>query len=371
MKTPAPADLQRWSEEVARDPASLSFLPLARAYRRQGRRDAALKLCLRGLEHHPTHVDAHGLLAVLYFESGQRSKAYDEWSMVLRLEDNNFEALRGMGFYHLEQNDDTTARRHLERASALKPHDPAVQEALRILRERTGEVTQTEPLRELDPWEQPPWAKSASKLPPTADGAAAQRQRPATQDRFAFTLPDAQHPPAHRAPSRETATPQPLSPAVSPSPSPSPSPAVSPSPSPSPQPVSTAGAAAGADIPSNPAQLFDSVMRGGQVIGALLLDAQGLVLAGSLSGESGSRAEAMGAILGGAIEEAVRTAHHLQLGGWKGIVMEAEQALLHLAPVKEGMNVLLAARRDTPIGWVMRAAGQANLLAARFLEVYP
>ncbi|HUP90104.1 MAG TPA: tetratricopeptide repeat protein, partial [Longimicrobiales bacterium] len=80
MKSPAPADLQRWSEEVARDAASLSFLPLARAYRRQGRRDAALRLCLRGLEHHPDNVEGHGLLAVLYFESGQRVKAYDEWS---------------------------------------------------------------------------------------------------------------------------------------------------------------------------------------------------------------------------------------------------------------------------------------------------
>ena len=42
--------MQRWSEEVARDPRSLAFLPLARAYRKQGLRDASLQLCLRGLE---------------------------------------------------------------------------------------------------------------------------------------------------------------------------------------------------------------------------------------------------------------------------------------------------------------------------------
>ena len=29
MKTPAPADLQRWSDEVARDPASLAFVRFA------------------------------------------------------------------------------------------------------------------------------------------------------------------------------------------------------------------------------------------------------------------------------------------------------------------------------------------------------
>src|SRR5437868_7204402 len=154
MKTPAPADLQRWSEDVARDAASLSFLPLARAYRRQGRRDAALRLCLRGLEHHPDNVEGHGLLAVLYFESGHRIKAYDEWSMVLTLEPDNFDALRGMGFYYLEQEDHNAAKRHLERAASQKGNDPAVQEGLRIIRERLGESL-PEPVAPLhsDPWD--------------------------------------------------------------------------------------------------------------------------------------------------------------------------------------------------------------------------
>src|SRR6185503_6860761 len=133
MKAPAPADLQRWSEDVARDPSSLAFLPLARSYRKQGRRDAALKLCLRGLEHHPTYVPGHALLAMLYFEAGQRAKAYDEWSMVLRLEPENFDALRGMGFFHLEQGDDPAALKCLQRAVALKPADVTVQEALKLI----------------------------------------------------------------------------------------------------------------------------------------------------------------------------------------------------------------------------------------------
>lgn len=390
MKTPAPADLQRWSEEVARDPASLSFLPLARAYRRQGRRDAAIKLCLRGLEQHPTHVDAHGLLAVLYFESGQRSKAYDEWSTVLRLEADNFEALRGMGFYHLEQNDDATARRHIERANTLKPGDPAVQEALRMLRERAGEIAHTEPLRELDPWEKPHWATSGPQYPPPGATTAGQRTAgdgrptaPRAPDRFAFTLPDAHHPPAPRTPG-PVAQPSPLVPDAAASP-PAATPAIGDvgpgaeaagnSTAPPPSPSGSSGAEATSpsgesEPPANPSQLFDSLLRGGQVIGALVLDSQGLVLAGSLTGEKGSSAEAIGAILGGAIEEAVRTAMHLRLGEWKGIVMEAEEALLHLAPVKDGVNVLVAAHRDVPVGWVVRAAGQANVLAARFLEVY-
>ncbi|MGH7504974.1 MAG: tetratricopeptide repeat protein, partial [Longimicrobiales bacterium] len=147
MRTPAP-DLQRWSDELARNPASLSFLPLARAYRRQGRRDLALRACTRGLEHHPTHVEAHALLALLHLEAGDREHAADEWSVVLRLKPGNFEALRGMGFRYLEQNDLVRARQHLERAALIRPGDPAVQEALRLLGQRqeaTGPARPTPP----------------------------------------------------------------------------------------------------------------------------------------------------------------------------------------------------------------------------------
>jgi predicted regulator of Ras-like GTPase activity (Roadblock/LC7/MglB family) len=136
MRTPAPADLQRWSEEVARDRTSLAFLPLARAFRRQGRRDAALRLCLKGLESHPHHVAAHGLLALLYLEAGDRGRAADEWSFVLRLDANNFEALRGLGFCLLEQRDLVRARQQLEHAARVRPEDPTVREALRLLETR-------------------------------------------------------------------------------------------------------------------------------------------------------------------------------------------------------------------------------------------
>lgn len=313
MKTPAPADLQRWSDDVARDPGSLAFVPLARAYRKQGRRDAAFKLCLRGLEQHPTLVEGHALLALLYFESGQRSKAYDEWSMVMSLDPDNFEALRGMGFYHLEQGDEAAAVRSLERAAAMRPSDLTVQEALKIIREKERPA---EPLPEPFPWE----------TPAEVFGQGHQGQGPG------------------QGQGQGTATAQQSEPSL-PMPLPLPS------------------------VPADPARLFESITQGGQVLGALLLDKQGLVLAGSLTGETRNKAEVMGAILGGAIEEAARTAFHLQLGSWKGILLEAEDALLHLAPVRDGLIVLLAARKETPAGWMLRSAHQATTLANRFLEV--
>jgi tetratricopeptide (TPR) repeat protein len=332
MKTFAPADLQRWSEEVARDASSLSFLPLARAYRRQGRRDAALRLCLRGLQHHPHNVDAHALLAILYFEAGQRVKAYDEWSMVLTIEPNNFDALRGMGFYFLEQEDYHTAKRHLEHAIAMKPNDPAVQEGLRIVKERLGAAARAELARELEPWESEPMPWEEPDASVTAPAPSPEAGAGAA----------AVHAAAAGAPIAVPIVPEPVA-----------------------QPEPVVGT-----VSNDPERLFEPIMRGGQVLGALLLDTQGLVMAGTLSGDLGAQAEALGAVLGGAIEEAARTADHLMLGHWNGVLLEADTAVVHLAPVQEGMIVLVAARRSAPAGWVLRAAHQAKDLATRFLEAY-
>jgi predicted regulator of Ras-like GTPase activity (Roadblock/LC7/MglB family) len=176
---------------------------------------------------------------------------------------------------------------------------------------------------------------------------------------------------------------QPPAPAVTldsepaPAPAPAPVPPVievvqaAPAPTPAPAQVPDAPRPAGAQPPRqhDPLRLFDPLLRGGQVMGALLLDAQGLVMAGSLDGELSESAEAMGAILGGAIEEAARTASHLSLGDWSGVLLEADAAVLHLAPVDDYI-VLLAAHRNAPAGWVLRSAQQAAVLAKRFLEAY-
>jgi len=164
-----PADLQRWSADVARDPASLSFLPLAQAYRRMGEREAARRICLRGLQTHPTNVEAHALLARLCLDAGEREKAFDEWSIVLRLDPSHFEAHRGMGFVYLERGDLAAAARHLDEAARLRPDDPAVQEARQMLATRMGGGAGQVPA--------PAAAAPAAAEPPASgrDGAAGAR----------------------------------------------------------------------------------------------------------------------------------------------------------------------------------------------------
>ncbi|HEX6590048.1 MAG TPA: tetratricopeptide repeat protein [Longimicrobiales bacterium] len=302
-KAAAPADLQRWSEEVARDPGAPSFVPLSDAYRRQGNREAAVRVCLRGLERNPSNVEAHLLLARLYLESSDRERAHDEWGIALRLDPENFEAHRGIGFVHLERGDFGTARGHLTRAAASRPDDPAVQEALSVLADRLGGA-----------------GGSASPAPV------------------------------------ESATPAPVAtPAQAIAPAPFATPVPSAPPADAPLPVTT-----------DPTALFEPLRRETPFLGAVILDANGLVLAGTFSQEGGD-AEALGAILSGAIGEAARTAQLLQLGSWQGMLLETEWAQLHITALPDDLMVLLAAHPSAPAGWVLRTAQRASELSRAFL----
>ena len=325
-KAAGPADLQRWSEEVARDPGAPSFVPLADSYRRQGNREAAVRVVLRGLERNPTNVEAHLLLARLYLDNGDRERAHDEWGIALRLDPENFEAHRGIGFVHLERGDFGTARGHLNRAAAARPSDPAVQEALSVLAERLG-------------------GGGAIKAEGKAEGlegeevgglrAQAPQAAPATAPAQAPQPPHPQQP--HPHPQPQTAFP-----------------------------AAAIVTAPEAPMTTDPVALFDPLKRETPFLGAVILDAQGLVLAGSLHQEGGD-AEALGAILSGAIEEASRTAALLNLGAWRGIMMETEAAQLHITALPDQLMVLMAARAGAPAGWVVRTAQRATELSRAFL----
>lgn len=96
-------EVRLWSEELARDPSSLVFLPLSDTLRRQGQLDLARKIALRGLERHPHHPDAHDQLARIEVDRGELQSAFDEWDMVLRLVPGHVGAIKGMAFVRFQQ----------------------------------------------------------------------------------------------------------------------------------------------------------------------------------------------------------------------------------------------------------------------------
>lgn len=355
MKSPAPADLQRWSDELARNPASLAFLPLARAYRRLGRQEHAMRLCLRGLEEHPANVEAHALLALLYLERGERERAADEWSIVLRLKPGNFEALRGMGFRYLEENDIPRARQHLERAALIRPADAAVQEALRLLRQRESAVRIEEepaPAAGADTshdatltLDDEVWTPASAGLPASFGDVAPQAEPADAPAMEPLELGEDDIDPWASPPAREEQVEEPA-------------------PEVRPAPVRAASGAAIAD----PARVFEPLMNG-PILGALLLDDRGLVLAGTLRAQG--NADDIGAIIGGAVDEAKRTVTYLEMGRWRGFLMEAQSAVVYVAPVRTDATVVLAAQPGAPTGWILRTAERAGRLAGSFLEAYP
>src|SRR5215211_1642825 len=79
-------EIRRLSDDLARDPSSLVFMPLADALRRAGQVDVALRVALRGLDRHPYIADAHDVLARIHADRGDLDRAADEWEMALRLD---------------------------------------------------------------------------------------------------------------------------------------------------------------------------------------------------------------------------------------------------------------------------------------------
>lgn len=288
-------DLQRWSREVAEDPGAPSFVQLARAYRRQGRNDAARETILRGLTVHPEHIEAHAVLALIHVQAGERQQAGDEWETILRLDPGNFDASRGLGFLALEQGDLAAARRHLDAAIAARPDEPSVQQARRVLTRR--------------------------------------EQQPVTAEATAGTEADATA--TERATDRTTkrATPPPAT----------------------------------GSVARDPAGLFSSMTADAPFRGALILDDQGLILAGRL--EEAERSEdVLAAQLAASVAEAQRSVEILGLRAWEDMLLETPRATIHLTTLGAGAVLVVVADPQAPPGWVVRAAAGAVDLARRFME---
>jgi predicted regulator of Ras-like GTPase activity (Roadblock/LC7/MglB family) len=135
-----------------------------------------------------------------------------------------------------------------------------------------------------------------------------------------------------------------------------------------------AEAAAGAPddssaVAGDPVRMLFAPLLGDGDRTALLLDRDGLVMAGAYVDHDGRDVgDEIGAELSGVSDEATRALAHLGLGDWVAMLVEARHATLGLAPVPNGGVVLVAAARDTHIGFVRRLLAQARERAAAWLD---
>jgi tetratricopeptide (TPR) repeat protein len=81
--------IESLKERIARDPLSRAFLQLAEEYRKEGRYQEAVQVCLEGLERHPTYHTARLSLGRTHMEAGDLAAARRAFSEVLDLQPEN------------------------------------------------------------------------------------------------------------------------------------------------------------------------------------------------------------------------------------------------------------------------------------------
>jgi predicted regulator of Ras-like GTPase activity (Roadblock/LC7/MglB family) len=135
-------DVERWSNELARNPSSLVFLQLAEALRRAGQLEVARKVVTRGLERHPHNPDAHDQLARIHADAGDLQAAFDEWDMVLHMSPGHVGAIKGMAFVRFQQGRHAEAEQLLLQAqSASDQRDGDVAAAIATVRRSSSMAT--------------------------------------------------------------------------------------------------------------------------------------------------------------------------------------------------------------------------------------
>ncbi len=83
------ATIESLKERIAKDPLSRAFLQLAEEYRREGRYQEAVRVCLEGLERHPTYHTARISLGRTHMEAGDLANARRAFADVLELQPEN------------------------------------------------------------------------------------------------------------------------------------------------------------------------------------------------------------------------------------------------------------------------------------------
>lgn len=257
-------DIQALTTQLARDPASLVFLPLAEALRRRGQFESALTVAMQGTTRYPEMAGAWDLVARIQSDRGEGDLAFDAWTTVLRLAPDHIGAYKGLAFLCYRAGDFARSLRYMQRAAELAPGDAGLAATLARVREAAG----------------------ARVVPGYAEPAA------------------------------------------------------------------------------DPLIALD-----GEAGHSLLVDRQGRILAGGISGAGGEDAgDAVAAALGSITREADRAARLLRLGAWRRMSLEGGPAHFEVRTPTADSVLLVTRPREVPVGRLALLADRAATTARRWLE---
>jgi len=365
-----PDDIGRLSEVVARDPNGLAWVALAEAQRRARQLVAAERTALRGLERHPHHAEGHEVLARISADSGNLSRARDEWEMARSLAPGNVGAWLGLSWLASRAGDLETARRSWERAMQLDPADPRVIAAgRRFPAAAAAPAAASRGMPDDSPgngWSTGGGDAAGGADPAQGTDAAARRvdlgrgaatNLGSSPDRMeAASRSDASAP---AAPATRRAATTPL--------------VASPRSTGSLTPLAVAGEV----------DTFASLRAAGARV-AMLVDRDGLVLAGGTAsafetespdaatptsaGRRRARNEVVAAELSGLSAEVTHAVRQLQLGEWERVLVECDGATLAMAPTHDDSVALVLTPAGGAAGWPRLLLDKAQQRANEWLE---
>ena len=131
------ADIRAMSDQLAADPSSLIFLPLAEQLLARGELAHASRVARKGADRHAHRADVHDLVARIALAQGDEATAERAWKQSLAIAPEFGAAHRGLGFLCYRQGRWDEAETHLATARAATPGDPALEaawEALHVAR---------------------------------------------------------------------------------------------------------------------------------------------------------------------------------------------------------------------------------------------
>jgi tetratricopeptide (TPR) repeat protein len=182
-KRPAQRDptVEALKEKMARDPFSRAFLQLAEEYRRAGEYEEAIKVCLDGLQRHPTYHTARITLGRTYLECGNLEEARRTLGEVVAIAPENHLAAKLLAEVHRKLGDTAAAAETYRAILAHYPGDIEVKALLQDLIDGAAAV-------------KPPVAPPAAR-PPTAPPAVTRPAvPPAVTRQVAPPVPSAPRP---------------------------------------------------------------------------------------------------------------------------------------------------------------------------------
>lgn len=320
--------LHELSAEVATNPDSTAFVELAAAYRERGDLERALRLCLRGIQRHPTHVEAHYELGRIYEQQGDRELALDEWGVVRQLAPDHLPTRLALIRLYLDEGRADDAYEEFERARRLAPSNGALAqlaervEAVRSDRQGEGEAAKEgraegEGQRQAErEWED----EGRQKVEGPSEDSEGQREVEGQTAEESRQKDNAQV---------EGKTIETTQPAV------------------------------------DPLDALKAEYPG--VLGLLVATAEGQLVAGRMTRRGDDSDSMLAATLVGARSEAARVAKYLDLGELRSIAVESKVARLNLSPLGGGL-VIVATSGDIPSGQVALIMQRACELAEASLS---